>query len=169
MLFGKFSKMGRASRAKRLHRQQVVAQQAMVSRVQQFLPDVPLRVAKRRTGRKVSEILMEFAQPWLDRAGNDDQRRMVIGLAVLAWNMAALPEPERWERMGPELEEKFGEPAKAVLKEMIARKLALCPEETRTILDYVITGGGGDNMRVEVAYSLLPEEIADLEHGNQAQ
>jgi hypothetical protein len=146
----------------------VVAQQAMVSRVQHSLPDVPLRVAKRRTGRKVSEILMEFAQRWLDAARDDDQRRMVIGMAVLAWNMAALPSPERWEGMSRELEEKFGEPGKAVLKEMIARKLALCPEETRTILDYEFTGGG-DNMMVEVAYSLLPAEIVDLEPGNQAQ
>ena len=69
--------------------------------------------------------------------------------------------------MSRELEEKFGEQGKAILKEMITRKLALYPEETRTILDYGITDGG-DKMRVDVAYSLLAAEIADLEHGNQA-
>jgi hypothetical protein len=158
--------MGKTSRAKRLRRQQAAAQQALVDRVQQSLPDERLKVVKRRTGRKVSEMLMEFAKPWFDEARNDDQRRTVIGMAVLAWNMAAFPEPERWEGMSPGFAEKLGEPAKAILKEMIARKLALYPGETRSILDYEVTGSG-DNMRVNVIYSLLPEEISDLKHGNQ--
>jgi hypothetical protein len=49
---------------------------------------------------------------------------------------------------------------------MIARKLVLYPEETRSLLDYEITGGG-DNLRLEVVFSLLPQEIAALKHGNQ--
>ncbi|SPE57093.1 hypothetical protein SBV1_2630009 [Verrucomicrobia bacterium] len=157
--------MGKASRAKRQRSQQAAAQQALVDRVKQSLPDARLKIVKRPTGRKVSEILMEFAEPWLAEARNDDQRKAVIGLAVLAWNMAAFPEPERWAGMSPEFAEKFGNPAKAILKEMIARKLALYPEETRSILDYEITGGR-DTMRVEVVFSLLPREIADLKQGD---
>jgi hypothetical protein len=157
--------MGKASRAKGQRRQQAGAQQALVGRVKQSLPDERLRVVQRRTGRKVSEMLMEFAEPWLDEARNDDQRRAVIGMAVLAWNMAAFPEPKRWEGMSPEFAEKLGEPGKAILKEMIARILALYPDETRSILDYEITGSG-HKMRVDVVYSLLPEEIANLKHGN---
>jgi len=137
-----------------------------VDRVQRSLPDERLKIVKRRTGRKVSEILMEFAEPWLGEVRNDDQRKTVIGMAVLAWNMAAIPEPERWEELSPEFAEKCGEQVKAILREMIARKLALHPKETRSILDYEITGNG-DNMRVEVVFSLLPEEIADLHHSTQ--
>jgi hypothetical protein len=158
--------MGKASRAKRLRKQQTAVQRALVDRVRQSMPDERLKVVKRRTGRKVSEVLMEFAKPWLDEARNDDQRRIVVGMAVLAWNMAAVPEPERWKGMSPEFAEKLGEPAKAMLKEMIARKLALYPGETRSILDYEITGGGG-NLRVDVLYPLMPEEVADLKHGDQ--
>src|SRR5437667_4288775 len=158
--------MGKASRAKRRRMQQTAAQQALVDRVQRSLPDERLKVVKRRTGRKVSEILKEFAKPWLDEARNDDQRKTLIGMVVLAWNMAAFPEPERWEGVSTQFAENLREPARAILKEMIARKLALYPEETRSILDYEITGGG-DNMRVEVVFSLLEEEIVDLKHGNQ--
>jgi len=133
--------------------------------VQQSLPGERLRVVKRRTGRKVSEMLAELAEPWLDEARNDDQRRTIIGMAVLAWNMAVLPESERWEGMSPEFGEMLGEPGKTVLKGMIARKLALYPEETRAVLDYEITGDGG-HMRVDVVCPLPPEEVADLKHGN---
>src|SRR5260370_513063 len=158
--------MGKEPRAKRLRSQQTEAQEALVDRVQQSLRDERLKVAKRRTGRKVSEMLMDFCEPWLDEARNDDQRRTVIGMAALAWNMAAFPEPGRWEGMSPEFAEKLGHPAKAILEEMIARKVALYPQEIRSLLDYEITGGS-DNMRVDVVYSLLPEEIAGLKHGNQ--
>jgi hypothetical protein len=89
--------MGKASKSKRRRRQQTAEQQALVDRVQKSMPEERIKVVKRQTGRKVSEILMEFAEPWLDEARVDDQRRMVIGMAVLAWNMAAFPEPERWE------------------------------------------------------------------------
>jgi hypothetical protein len=56
--------MGKASRAKKLRSQQAAVQQALVGRVQQSLPDERLKIVKRRTGRKVSEILMEFAFPF---------------------------------------------------------------------------------------------------------
>jgi hypothetical protein len=76
-----------------------------VDRAQQSLPDERLKIVKRRTGRKVSEMLTEFAEPWLEEARNDVQRKTVIGMAVLAWNMATFPEPDRWEGMSPEFEE----------------------------------------------------------------
>jgi hypothetical protein len=157
--------MGKASRAKRLRSQQAAAQRALVDRVQRTLPDERIKVVKWHTGRKVSEILMEFAQPRLDAARNDDQRKTVVGMAVLAWNMAAIPEPERWEG---DFVENLGEAGTAILKEMIARKLALYPEETRPILDYQITGEQ-ENLRVDVVFSLLPQEIADLKRGDQGR
>ena len=98
--------------------------------------------------------------------GNDDQRKTVIGMTVLAWNMAVFPEPERWEGMSPEFAEQLWKHGEAILKKMIERKLTLYPQESRSILDYEITGSG-DNLRIEVAFSLLPEEIANLNHGNQ--
>ena len=155
--------MGKASRAKRLRHPQTAAQRELVDRVRKSRPGEPIKVVTRRTGRKVSEILMEFAQPWLDEARNDDQRKTVVGLAVLAWNLAVIPEPERWEG---DFAEQLGITGKAILTEMIARKLALYPEETRPILDYQITGSQ-NNLSLQVISSLSPQEVADLERGDQ--
>jgi hypothetical protein len=154
-------RMGKASRAKRLRSQQTAGQRTLVERLRRSLPAGRIQIAQRRTGRKVSEILMEFAQPWLDAARNDDQRKTVVGMAVLAWNLAAFPESERWEG---DFAEKLGSAGRAILNEMIARKLAWYPEETRSILDYQISGSQ-DQLRVEVAFSLLPQEIAELKRG----
>src|SRR5260221_10350577 len=115
--------MGKASRAKRrareLRNQQPMTQQALVDRVRQSLPDERIEIVKRHTGRKVSEVLTEFAEPWLDEARNDDQRKTLIGMAVLAWNMGFFSRPEPWGGARPEFEEKFEETAKANLHEMI--------------------------------------------------
>ena len=108
----------------------------------------------------------QVSAPWIDGARNDDQRKTVIGMTVLAWNMAVFPEPERWEGMSPEFAKQLWKHGEAILKKMIERKLTLYLQESRSILDYEITGSG-DNLRIEVAFSLLPEEIANLNHGNQ--
>lgn len=156
--------MGKASRAKDLRRQEAAVQRALAARVKQSMPGDRLKVLKRQTGRKVSELLMDLAEPWLDEARNNNERNAVIRMAVLAWNMAVQPETERWEGMDPELAKRLGEPGKAILVEMISDKLALYPEESRPILDYEITNSG-DDVRVDVVYPLLPEEIADLKKG----
>ena len=137
-----------------------------MDRVRKFLPDQQIKIVKRQTGRKVSEVVMEFAEPWLDEARNDDQRKTIVGMAVLAWNMAGIPEPERWDEVSQEFAARLDEPAKAILQEMIARKLSVYPEENRLLLDYEITGAGA-NMRVDVIYSLSADEMADLKQSNQ--
>src|SRR5260221_14619892 len=123
--------MGKASRAKRrareLRNQQPMTQQALVDRVRQSLPDERIEIVKRHTGRKVSEVLTEFAEPWLDEARNDDQRKTLIGMAVLARKMADISEPQRWGGVSQEFGEKADEPNKGILDEIIARKLALYP------------------------------------------
>lgn len=162
--------MGNASRAKRrareFRRQQSMAQQELVDRVTQSLPAGRLKVVKRPTGRKVSEVLMEFSEPWLNEARNDKQRKTVIGMAVLAWNMAAIGELERWDGMSQEFGEKLSEAGKKILRQMIARRLSMYPEENRQVLDYQISGSGND-MRLDVVYSLSREEIAELKQREQ--
>jgi hypothetical protein len=128
------------------------------------LPGEQIEIANGPTGRKVSEILTEFAEPWLDQAQNDHQRKVAIGLAVLAWNIANMPERERCDGMNAKSANQLNEPAKAILEEMIARKVALYPEDTRAILDYEFTGAG-DNLRVDVACSLLRKKVEEPEKG----
>ncbi|HYG35502.1 MAG TPA: hypothetical protein VEC99_11990 [Clostridia bacterium] len=154
--------MGKASREKRLRREHLAAQQMLVERAQRSKPDQPIKFIKRRTGPKVSEMLVEIAKPWLAEARNDDHRKMVLVMAVLAWNMAVFQKPDLWEGMNPELVEKLGEPGRTILDDMIASKLDLYPEETQAIQDYEITGSG-DNLRIDVLYSPSPEDIKNLD------
>jgi hypothetical protein len=138
------------------------ARQVLMERIRRSLPEERCRIVKRRTGRKVSEILLEFAEPWLDEVANDDHRRKVVGMAVVAWNMARSADSERRKEKNSEMAEKLGEAGMTILNDMITRKLALYPDEERIILDFEITTDG-EKMRVEVVASLSPEEIADLQ------
>src|SRR5436853_7309199 len=106
---------------------------------------------------------MELAEPLLNEASNNDQRQIAIGVAVLAWNMAAIPESERWEEMNPESARILQGSSKAILEQLIARKLVLFPDESRWILDYEISGRD-DSMEVNVVYSMRADEVSELDH-----
>jgi hypothetical protein len=83
-------------------------------------------------------------------------------MTVIAWNMAGLPEAERWKHIAPDVADRLGETAMAVLKDMIARKLELFPEETRRVLDYQCIDAG-DAFRLNVVYDVMPEEVPEEE------
>lgn len=46
-------------------------------------------------GAKVSEIIMDFAMPWLKQAVNVEQQKAVLAYAVLVWNLGSMEEDER--------------------------------------------------------------------------
>lgn len=102
--------------------------------------------------RKMSEVLLEFAEPLLDGAVDDSDYRAGIGFAVMFWDLALLPEEEQPEALkhmardlgktsrsnDPEIVEYF----QRIGKMLLLRKKALFPDITRAILDYEIVGKG---------------------------
>jgi hypothetical protein len=159
--------MGRASREKRLRRQQITAaQQVLAERVQQARPGEKCKVVQRRAGRKVSETLLEVAEPWVDQVDTNDQRKKVISMVALAWNRSLLPDSEHGTGKGAEIAAQLGPSGMEILNEMIARKRALFPDETRAIVAFEVAGDG-DKMRLNVVASLSPEEIADQERNGR--
>jgi hypothetical protein len=157
--------MGKASRAKRqareLRSQEMATQAALMRRVEKSLPDERVRFVNRRTGPKVSDLLVEFASPWLDEAENENQWKVVIEMAILAWNLSTLPEPERSKEIRENLGPKLGTAGEIIVKEMLARKLSRFPEQQQFLVDYEVSGSG-PNLRVEVAYTPSPQEVAKL-------
>jgi hypothetical protein len=55
-----------------------------MERVRHSAPGKRVEIVERQGGRKVSKVLMEFADPWLDEARGDHQRKIVVGMAVIA-------------------------------------------------------------------------------------
>ena len=58
--------------------------------------DIPGTNTKESIKNKLlSETILEFAQPLMDKCENADQQKKLIDLSVLAWNMSYLPEGQQ--------------------------------------------------------------------------
>ncbi len=105
-------------------------------------------------GIKMSEVLEAFVEPYLDLANTLDELRLLFLTAVLAWNIALLPEDQQQAAIdnlvekGIRAEDEGAEEARAdlrsVLNELVARKELLFAEYNRSIVDFrlVDTGDG---------------------------
>jgi hypothetical protein len=147
--------MGKAARLKRLRKLDATSQERLVRQVRESLPGHQIKILQ--TEQKMSEVIADFAGPWLDLAKTEEQHKHLLGLAILAWNSALLPEAQRWEGTDPKFIEALGEPGMRLVQEMIDRKLALCPDNKRSILDYEISGSGQD-LRLNVVSSVTNPE-----------
>jgi hypothetical protein len=90
---------------------------------------------------KMSDVLMEFIQPYEDYATNDEAFGKLIALAIVAWNAANLPPTERNEMIGKILTvalPEAKEDARAIIREMIKRKEKKFAENRRMILRYEV-------------------------------
>jgi len=47
------------------------------------------------TGEKMSEVLSEFIEPWIEAADTLQSYDKLIGTAIIAWNAALLPKDQR--------------------------------------------------------------------------
>ena len=114
------------------------------------MSDQPIKILRNPGGlEKMSEVLGDFAQPWLDAAGNDKEYKSMIALAIIAWNLSFLSETERFADLDPEVLEALGQPGRELLQSMITRKLAHYSGYDRPILDYEFSGDG-DRLRLDV-------------------
>ncbi len=94
--------------------------------------------------KKLSETILEFAQPLMDKCENAEQQKKLIDLSVLAWNMSYLSEDHQEQEkekiirtLGVDLE------ARLIVQELfnylIARKEAVYSHEKRIVLKYKIS------------------------------
>lgn len=110
---------------------------------------------------KMSEVLEEFVEPYLFEVHGPERRQMVFDMAVVAWNLAIMPEAERKSAMA-DLFDDLMKNQKAVVRqdldnliaEMITRKLELFPNNRRYIVDFQLEGDG-DQFHLSVASTLV--------------
>jgi hypothetical protein len=129
------------------------AQAALARRLQARDANVTLRVNPPGV-EKMSEVLLHFAEPILDRAAPLEEIRATLFFAMTLWNYALLPTEERSESKGL-LREVMSDPwARSVAQRLLERKAQLFSDNERFFYDLEVSERG-DELRVNVA-SLLP-------------
>lgn len=113
--------------------------------------------------RKMSDVIVELAQPLIEQATNPEQFQMAISLASLCWNLSLAPAEERAAMVNDALQKlvKPGESTddiRHVMASLVARKEALFPNDRRLIINYRISGGGPEDAHVVIEYS-PPEQV----------
>lgn len=120
--------------------------------------------------RKMSEILIEFAQPYVDGADSFADKKKAFGLATVAWNLALLDEEDRASHTGEFLEAMGGtgkkdvmdgarEILRNILDDLIRRKAQLFPEIKRFIFDWELLETP-EGFHLNVASTVLESEVA---------
>jgi hypothetical protein len=97
--------------------------------------------SKKRHKEKMSEILLDFAEPWLEDAPDFEAKRDTISFAIICWNCAVAQERgaegaldmvlEKLER-GKDFVKEF----KSFAKPMLQRKRMLFADNKRFIMDW---------------------------------
>lgn len=98
---------------------------------------------------KMSEVLEVFAEPLLQEAISYDQQFMALQIAVVAWNLALIPEAKRaaaYEEFlalsSQEEDPNLEHDTKETIDELIARKQQLFPKNHRFIIDFQLEDAG---------------------------
>ncbi len=150
------------SRPRALRRKKIRESQARLKKRAEsegFLPGQKLIVQETR-GRKMSEVLLDFARPYLDLATDSDAERKAIALSAMAWNVALLPLEEHAEKIAkltsafPD----FADDLKQIMHEMIQRKLLFFPDIRRIVVSYEVIELGGERLHLSVISSLEPQD-----------
>ena len=139
-------KKGKKSKSRK-RRPPVSKHSKLISKMEkQGLLEDTVVIHEPRGKEKMSEVLEEFAQPYLDLVDDSlEMQNKVIAMAVLAWNFTLLPRKERKaavEDLVSSLasqDEEMEEDTRQIVKEMIKRKERYFRANKRFILSYDIS------------------------------
>lgn len=93
--------------------------------------------------RKMSEVLAEFAEPYLEHAHSFEDQKKTLTLAVLAWNLSLMGPVSGWlefrklmKMMASPEDPHIEKDLQAVIKQMVNRKKEKFVEIKRLIIDF---------------------------------
>jgi hypothetical protein len=129
------------------------AQAALARRLQAREPNITLRVNPPGV-EKMSEVLLHFAEPILDRSAPLEEIRSTLFFAMTLWNYALLPAEARSEPKGL-LRKVMSDPwSRSVAQRLLERKAQLFADNQRMFYDLEVYQKG-DELKVNVV-SVLP-------------
>ncbi len=94
-----------------------------------------------RGDKKMSQVLIEFIEPYTDDADSDESFKKLLTIAIIAWNASLLPDKEREDLIDKTitiLQPELRQDMKGILERMIQRKGAHFGHIRRMIIDYQI-------------------------------
>ena len=97
---------------------------------------------------KMSEVLEEFVDPYLETAKNRSQREKLFSIASLAWNLAIVSEKERQSMIDQmigglkESDPLAQQDIREIIDELIERKQTFFAENKRYIIDFQLQDRG---------------------------
>jgi hypothetical protein len=107
----------------------------------QGLPD-DFKIVPAVGGEKMSEVLLEFIEPYSDKWKNEEELSKLLALAIVAWNAATFSGSERdafIEEMAQALPADARPFMRAIVMEMLQRKLLHFASNKRLILSFEVT------------------------------
>lgn len=109
---------------------------------------------------KMSEVITDFIQPFLEFAADEEAREFIVMSAIMAWNTNLLP-PNEQKKFIKKFRKELGfidaKLFKSILSAMADYKKENYPELKRYILDYQLLHTK-DSMHLNVVSSMQPPE-----------
>ena len=143
------SRPRKRKRKKKQEPEQRQAFEALKQRVKQSSFGVEEVIVEPKGAVRMSEVLSEFVEPYLQDAVTEEDYHKVLTLATMAWNASFLPEEQREKMITdvmdkglPEADAKLKADLRKVVDEMIARKQVHFAEYKRDIVDFELTDTG---------------------------
>jgi len=109
---------------------------------QHRLPEGTVIVETPAGTRKMSEVLLEFVEPYSDAWETDEELRKLLTLALVAWNAALMSGGVRdqfLQDMETAMPPEARPTMRAIVAGMIQRKLTHFASNTRSIIDFQVT------------------------------
>ena len=111
---------------------------------------------------KMSEVILEFAKPFLDKCEDEASEIKTIGLAIIIWNMSLFPEKNRDREieklcsgLSPSDDANDFAALMGYVDILLERKRKYYSDNQRAIIKYQLSGTG-KNRRLDVASTLSP-------------
>ncbi|HEY9837224.1 MAG TPA: hypothetical protein V6D27_10035 [Vampirovibrionales bacterium] len=161
-----FGKISQPQRADKIHQKGLKKLQRKIQTGS--LSDKFAGIAVNKGEVKMSEVLEAFVEPYLDLAPTLSQRQNLFDLAVIAWNLAFMPENELPSTLNYLLEDIskdddpfFYKEIRSVINDLITRKQELFAEHKRYIVACELQDAGKE-FDLSVTSTLLNPFLANL-------
>ena len=111
----------------------------LLNRVDKTKDDERIIFNKKPFKEKASKIIIDFAQPWLEDAYDNDEIKAVLYFAIVSWNLAAFPAEKRQKNLDMALSHfKYDLIQAGELTELIRRKDELFSQYNFLVQDFEI-------------------------------